>query len=312
MAFAASSTPYTMGGWCVFFGYVGQFFRLASLSWYFVLSVLMFLGVYGVSSSKLQDQNTTRLRHAFVWGTSVIGATLPLVNSSYGNLGTVYERTECWITGADNPLRWCSYFPMFTYVAFSIFLLLFTVYRIGTLRMLDQLGWSVFCRILLFVVFFILVWIGPCIKQFLNLSGDGNPAWLVGFKQVAMCSVGLGNFVVWITSRHLWHAMQDARNEPAQSGNFAVLIGSNSSGSGYSSCSMLMTEKKNTWDSTSNPGPSHSRLASSILSKGIFSKDILGYRTMELEGTLEGDGDADEGGTGTGTGSQEHHIASHH
>jgi len=105
---------------CLFEGVLGQFFGLASISWYFCITIN---ALYALSPIMNVNAATLKRReymhHIFVWGISGVSTVIAGVFGEYG-----YDADgTCWIRGERNWFRMLFFFPLFVYIVVAMVLL---------------------------------------------------------------------------------------------------------------------------------------------------------------------------------------------
>jgi len=176
---------------CLLSAITGNFFAIATISWYFVISVCVY-AVFQHSESRwrwfLQNEG---IQHVYVWGLSTFGAFLPWW--SYGDMD---DGTQCWISDFQDPMRLTMELPLYIYLLFACYLLYF-VFFISKASVLN--AW-LRERMLAFVGVFTIVWIWPTLATTWSfISPETLPLGLHYMDVGAICGSGFFNFLVWIT-----------------------------------------------------------------------------------------------------------------
>jgi len=179
---------------CLFSAIVGQFFGIATISWYFVISVCVYCVFQPPESRWRWLLNQDLLQHAYAWGLSTFCAFLPWWSSTYGDMD---DGTQCWIPGISDPMKLTLMLPLFVYLLFAAYLLSYVVFisQIGV-----ALNTQLRERMLSFVGVFLVAWIWPFLALIWDFASPGTLPLPLHFMDVgAMCGSGFFNFCVWIT-----------------------------------------------------------------------------------------------------------------
>lgn len=193
-----------------YIGLFGQLSSLGSFFWYLsiaykALSILL----VGEGNKTPKAQSIVSI-HLWVWTSTLTLGVVPFAQQAYGRVDNGQENrqggrgaAECWIS---KPPFWLTlYGPMFGCVIVSMFLCIYAYRKYRRLGIRNQNGLR---RIMLFVGAFFATWIFPSIARMLQLAGymrTGEvppiPLWLGILHNVGMGSCGIGNAVVWVTSK---------------------------------------------------------------------------------------------------------------
>lgn len=184
---------------CIGKGIVEQFFQIASVSWNFILSIILFQIMYFETELNKIDENM-KYCHCYVWSISSI---CTLINSLANEYVYQSPNMECWIKHSIFQF-YTLYLIIIIYLIVAIVLLCYWVYimyysneKIANLNK----------RIVYFTMVFVIVWIFPIINQLLlSIHYDINsPLFIVitWIHDIAVASVGLCNAIVWGRS-NLW------------------------------------------------------------------------------------------------------------
>jgi len=110
---------------CLLNAFGGTFFMMATMSWYFVISVCIFLTLAGKTSQEISGRKQRVLTHAYVWTCSLAAFLYPYLTN---NLDGIPDDGMCWITVDSLLTRLVILVPLFIYLLWAAFLLLFGFY----------------------------------------------------------------------------------------------------------------------------------------------------------------------------------------
>ena len=185
---------------CVIKGFIAQFAVVSSVSWNFMLVLVLFRIMYFETGFDLINQSI-KYCHMFVWFVSLFASIIPLMANSYGYVNNSDGKNfQCWIK--NNALQLCQYGPLIIYLISAICLLFYCIYvRYFSKQKIERLN----MRIIYFTCVFVLVWIFPTIDRiYSSILNIKSPIIIVWFHDIGIASAGLCNALVWGTS-NLWN-----------------------------------------------------------------------------------------------------------
>jgi len=179
---------------CLLSAISGNFFAIATVSWYFIISVCVY-SVFQPAKSRWRWILTHEsLQHIYVWSLAIFGALLPWWSDNYGDMD---DGTQCWIPGLQDPMKLTLLLPLFIYLVFAIYLLIYVFFMSKTPFALNT---RLKERMLSFVGVFTCAWIWPALAGIWDFSSPGTIPVILHYMDVGVvCGSGLFNFVVWIT-----------------------------------------------------------------------------------------------------------------
>jgi len=179
---------------CLFSAIVGQFFGIATISWYFVISVCVYCVFQPHHSRWRWVLHRELFQHVYVWGLASFGGFLPWWSGTYGDMD---DGTQCWIPGASDPMKLTLILPLYIYLLFAAYLLIYVVLVARASLILNK---QLKERMLAFVSVFLAAWIWPALAATWDFISPGTLPLPLHFMDVgAICGSGFFNFCVWIT-----------------------------------------------------------------------------------------------------------------
>eukprot|EP01006_Ploeotia_vitrea_P042054 TRINITY_DN66601_c3_g1_i1.p1 TRINITY_DN66601_c3_g1~~TRINITY_DN66601_c3_g1_i1.p1 ORF type:complete len:419 (-),score=190.85 TRINITY_DN66601_c3_g1_i1:89-1345(-) len=196
-----------------------QFFGLASLSWYFCITLETFRAL-SIHTRFSMDPSVPPVYHAYVWGVST---ATTLLAAAFGNVGPSQDGT-CWISGKQNYWRLVFYAPLFLYIMTALALLAYLckyrefIFAGGGAARLRA-------RMIAFVLCFVIVWSWPCAFRLFEFFTEtkehqSSPMLLVALHDFMNGIQGFVNFMIWMTTpTMLTLCCGRCRNDDGDSGN---------------------------------------------------------------------------------------------
>jgi len=178
-----------------------NFFSTATVLWYFMIALNIFLTIRGVEPNTLQRYS--KYQHCFVWGYPLVATIVPFGLDRYNPLDEEYY---CWYSGPRDANRFLVYSAVILSLSFCVFLLLYAIAAsICSRDLFTSQSGVVFFRLTITVIAFSLVW-GFALYQRIS-------DWVCNGPQVdepcriALTASGFCNFIVWgATSPRVLHA----------------------------------------------------------------------------------------------------------
>jgi len=179
---------------CLLSAISGNFFAIATVSWYFIISVCVY-SVFQSQKSRWRLMLTHEsLQHVYVWSLAVFGALLPWWSDHYGDMD---DGTQCWIPGIQDPMKLTLVLPLFIYLFFAFYLLIYVFLKSRTPFVLNA---RLKERMISFVGVFSVAWIWPAFAAAWDYISPGTLPDIFHYMDVGVvCGSGFFNFVVWIT-----------------------------------------------------------------------------------------------------------------
>jgi len=199
-------------GFCAFLGFLIQFSLAASCAWYFMIAIMTAFLLQGSSTDSIR--RSVVYQHIFVWGLSGSGA---LVLLCFGALGIDVAMdnappVECWLS-KNQPLNslWL-YIPIFFYMSFSVFLLIFAALKVRTFRDSPKVS----RRMMAFILTFISVWMIPVVDRVRYITTGGSPSAPLAFVHWGVISLsGFANAVIWVSTKSISTSRHANTNLPS-------------------------------------------------------------------------------------------------
>jgi len=177
---------------CLCSAIVGNFFGIATISWYFMISVCVYAVFKPPESRWRLFLEYESIQHVYVWSVSTFTALLPWWTGRYGDMD---DGTQCWISGAGDPMKLTLGFPLYTAYLFASYLAVYVFFLSNT----DLMRQRIKEKMLVFVGVFLFTWIWPSIALAWDfISHETMPVELHYMDVGAISGSGLFNFLVWI------------------------------------------------------------------------------------------------------------------
>lgn len=165
----------------------GVFFMMATLSWYFIITLQIFASVWHTHLP--QWINDSNVHHGYVWIFSFVMTSIPI--KAYGFLP---DTKTCNIR-SPHVYSLVMLIPLTVYMLFAIFLLCLMFYTVNLVR--GQPKKSILLRTSLFVGVFVIMWLPEWFYDFLKFFSIPDPSWLAFIDPLFLSSSGVFNFLVW-------------------------------------------------------------------------------------------------------------------
>jgi len=179
---------------CLLSAITGNFFGIATVSWYFVIAICVYSVFQPRDSRWRWVLNNEILQHTYVWGLATFGAFLPWWTNRYGDMD---DGTQCWIPGLQDPMKLTMELPLYLYLCFAFYLFFYVFFLSKTTLILNT---RLRERMFSFVGLFAIAWIWPALASLWNYIAPGTLPLPLHYLDVAAVSgSGFFNFLVWFT-----------------------------------------------------------------------------------------------------------------
>jgi len=181
-------------GLCLFSAISGNFFGIATISWYFIIALCVHAIFKPRESRWRWILEREWVQHLYVWTLSLIGAFLPWWGNSYGELP---DGLQCWIYRDDDLMKLTINAPIYVGLIFDFYLLGYVLFMSKTTVTLTA---RLKERMFAFVGVYIICWFWPGFNAtWLFISPTTCPDALRYLEVGAVSGSGFCNFMVWIT-----------------------------------------------------------------------------------------------------------------
>jgi len=174
-------------GLCALSGITGNFFSIATATWYFIIAVNIYRVFQGLSKASF----LSRYQHHVVWSISLVVGFLPWSLDDYGPID---DGDQCWITGNTDLMRLTFTVPLYVYLVFSIYLLGYVMLHGAVLTTRLRR------RMVAFVLVFSGAWIWTIIANTWAFFSESIPDVLYYADLTGVIASGFLNFLVWFSS----------------------------------------------------------------------------------------------------------------
>jgi len=178
---------------CLFSAIFGTFCTLATLSWYFMISICVYAVFQPPESQWRLLSEYEVLQHGYVWTISTFAGLLPWWTGHYG---TIESSAQCWIPGDGDPMKLTVAAPLYFYLLFDFYLLIY-VYLMSknSFNFRKRIKEQMF----VFAGVFAIAWIWPAIAMTWDfISAETLPKGLQYMNVGVKSGSGLFNFIVWL------------------------------------------------------------------------------------------------------------------
>ena len=183
-------------GWCVVKALCIQFPLLLSISYNFILGLILFEILY-FKVGLIDINKRIVFYHIGVWIFAFILATIPLIFNAYGYVNNPNGKEfECWVENGSFQL--CLYGPVALEMIIFIILLLYYGY-IRYYSKYDRIA-NLNKQIVYFTCVFVCVWIFPLADRIISMGDNAAPDIIVWLHDIGFASFGFFNAVIWLTS----------------------------------------------------------------------------------------------------------------
>ena len=171
LSVASPSTFYHLNGGlsnglCVFKAFVIQFCSMASVSWNFILGIVLLRSISKYFQAPLNVVGSHIMYyHIFVWSVALIATLIPLFSGVFGYVNNIDGKEfECWID--VNIYQLYEYGPIGFFLFCAILLLLYCMF----LHYCAHKPMTALTkRIIYFTIVFVIVWIFPFIDRMYSI-----------------------------------------------------------------------------------------------------------------------------------------------
>jgi len=178
---------------CLFSAIFGQFTGVATISWYFIISICVYAVFQPPESRWRLFLKSETLQHVYVWSIAAFTSLLPWWTGRYGDMD---DGTQCWISGAGDRMKLAQGIPLFLYLLFAFYLLAYAFVMSKTTFNFNK---RIKEQMFVFVGVFGIAWIWPALAITWDMISPGTlPLGLHYMDIGAISGSGFFNFLVWL------------------------------------------------------------------------------------------------------------------
>lgn len=182
---------------CVLDGVTGVFSETATTSWYFCISVTVFLSLTGRNLSNWR--RFYLLQHCAVWGVSAVSALLPWALDQYH---PEHGSTECYMTNPRAGSRIFIVALWTIYVLFSV-VLICSMFKSNLLPANSKTRRDILSRLMMFSVVFAVSWGIVVLYDWWVIITNRDPPppdWLSDLALGLVYASGFNNCLLWLST----------------------------------------------------------------------------------------------------------------
>lgn len=183
-----SYTPQKGSLFCWMSAIGGVFFVLAIQSWYFIISLQIFVQIWYKTTPKWMSKRY--LFHIYAWSIALVASIIP-----FRTYGLHNDTGTCWIIGIT-AYRLVVFIPSTIYLVFAIILLCLMCYIVHS--KLQGRHQKTLAKTGFFVGVFVITWAPTLVSTWLKIISFTPPEWIQYVTSLSACSSGILNFIVWI------------------------------------------------------------------------------------------------------------------
>eukprot|EP01125_Pyxidicula_operculata_P009417 TRINITY_DN3100_c2_g1_i1.p1 TRINITY_DN3100_c2_g1~~TRINITY_DN3100_c2_g1_i1.p1 ORF type:complete len:1070 (-),score=279.74 TRINITY_DN3100_c2_g1_i1:466-3675(-) len=185
-----------------------QFFGFASVSWNAIICVNLITSLVSPFTNTLSRE---KFYHLYVWLFAVVTTVILISTSAQKDSGD----GTCWLNGSDERGWFIFIIFLISYQFFAVATLIFAGIRIGNLSKAGDYKIRVLFRMTLYVLVFIIAWMGPIANKIYQLytvfaEGSEGPntasvaAFFLSWDSIGASSQGFANAIVWFSNPTLF------------------------------------------------------------------------------------------------------------
>jgi len=195
---------------CIINAFGGTFFMVATMSWYFVISLFTYLTLVGISIQELQEKKIRVISHIYVWTLSTFAFVFPYLHN---DIGQMQDDGTCWIKTDSKTPRLVILIPLFIYLLFALFLLIHSLFITRSMLGMSDSRSRVMQRMIYFVGVFFFTWSFLFLHEsFVLFEVSNSPEWIRIINFIGVSGCGFFNFLVWSTSPAFRRTISKLRN----------------------------------------------------------------------------------------------------
>jgi len=178
---------------CLFSAILGNFFGIAVISWYFMISVCVYASLQPQESRWRFFLEYPSIQHGYVWTVSTFAALLPWWTGHYG---TMDDGAQCWISRTGDPMKLTLGVPLYSYFLFDCYLISYVFFLSKTTfnfsaRIKEQM--------IIFVGVYVCAWFWAALAMTWEFIAPGTFPVALHYMDVgAISGSGFFNFVCWL------------------------------------------------------------------------------------------------------------------
>jgi len=180
-------------GFCDAFGSVSLFFRLASVSWSFMIICCLFALLQGFTFHQICT--SIKYQHFVVWTISICFPLIVLFSSPrpFSTEHYVIQNVCLPCAIADEVVH----MTLYSFIGFYVFLGTILLFQFSVYFRNSVVNDSI-KRVHMFIFVFILSWLAPIIVTSMQVEGYDIPLALIWLHNLNMSGSGILNYLVWM------------------------------------------------------------------------------------------------------------------
>lgn len=183
----------------------GIFFMMATQSWYFIISLQIFVTI---QCKKTPRCMTSRyMVHIFVWALSITTTLL-----SYGKYTVSPDNDDCWIVQSQ-VYQLHLFIPSTIYLFFAMTLSCFLSYTLHSVLQ-GRKQKNILIRTWIYVGVFVFTWFPTWIVQLLRIISIDPVYWFERAAVATSTMSGFLNFIVWSNKIHMYRRFKSLFKKP--------------------------------------------------------------------------------------------------